>query len=200
MRYFLILSVLLGLSGCAGIKTDDEMNQDMLSLDMAHFLNSVTTSDDDLDVVATISTFEGYRPKRLGMFLKVDNFLRALIDKKTGEVVYQVYNRLHYQADDWRFYFAANFRARNDVKSVDLSLLKRDVRCTSSKCVYSRDTAFNVPSDLVESLADEYRSKNRHWQYKLVAKNGPDHHDVISLAEWAALYAAVESYKRERGF
>lgn len=68
------------------------------------FVRTAFIKDDDLEPVATITTENGYRFKGgIGDTVRSDPFLRALIDKASGAVTYQLYVRMSYTGEDRRF-------------------------------------------------------------------------------------------------
>ena len=137
-----------------------------------------------------------------------DNFLRAFVDKKTGETRYQVYNVIYYKSSSWRFYYQANYETPNGPKTCQLTIISHDVDCTGSKyggCTYNEHVAFLVEEELLRTIAEKYKTSwqpgiKAAWRYKLKAKAGSDYQDGILPAEIVGLLERVDEYKKSKGF
>lgn len=205
VKILLTLVLLFGLSGCVFTK---QRTQNAQVLTPEHFKSTANLEDDDLKVTATITTKNGFKQRQgLLHFVYNDNFLRALIDKKTGEVTYQVYQSIYYQASDWRFYLKANYETPGGSEFADAKLLKapiaHDFDCpdhTSSVCAYNEDVGFSVDRELLDSIANTYEpSKSVKWNFKFIPRDGEDFHDGLLVAEIVGFLQAVDSYTKTKG-
>lgn len=98
MKHLIIILFSLAITGCATNSREAQI-QTAINLTPEHFKNTATVKDDSLDTIATITTVNGFQEKRglLGIVWD-DNFLRAHINKKTGQTSFQVYQSIYYQS------------------------------------------------------------------------------------------------------
>jgi len=184
----------------ASAKPDDKPSKQVLralSLTPEHFQATSTLKDDSLETVATITTLAGFQYKRgLLKIVHDDNFLRAFIDKKSGETRFQLYQIISY-GGSWRFYSTANYETLEGPKSVDLTVVDRDVSCSRYGCSYTEHVAFDVEGSLLRTVAEKYRPNEEIvWRFKFKSKAGTEWPDGLLPAEAAGLLAAVDAYKR----
>ncbi len=132
MKHLIIILFILTVTGCATNSREAQI-QTAINLTPEHFKNTATLKDDSLDTIATITTVNGFQEKR-GLLSIVwdDNFLRAHINKKTGQTSFQVYQSIYYQGSGWNFYQTANFETPSGPKSVSATIINRDVDCKNS--------------------------------------------------------------------
>nr|DAQ12771.1 MAG TPA: hypothetical protein [Caudoviricetes sp.] len=175
--------------------------EEAVALTPDHFKASAKIDDDDLDVVANISTLGGM-VKRQGLLGVVwnDNFLRALIDKKTGRITFQVYQYINYEGD-WRFYETVNYETPDGPVQKRLIQISRDVlSCSGSRystgCSYSEHFAFEVDEALLRTIAAGYQPGAAVvWKFKFGAQRAEDWNDAILPAEVAGFLQAVDEYR-----
>jgi hypothetical protein len=199
MKYAIIMLLALSVAACA--TTESQLNT-AVSLTKEHFANTATVKDDSLDTVATISTVNGFQEKQgLVGIVWDDNFLRAFIDKKTGKTSYQLYQVIYYKGSDWNFYQTVNFETPSGPQSKPVTLINRDVKCTSSGCRYVEHIAFDVDESLLRTIANGYSPGKRvAWQFKFKAKSGQEWTDGMLPAEVAGLLYKVDEYRTSKGF
>ncbi len=205
VKILVSLAALIALSGCV---TTEQRTQNALALTPEHFKRTAVLEDGDQKVTAMITTRSGYQRKlALLPFVMDDNFLRAIIDKKTGNVTYQVYQSIYYQASDWRFYRKASYEAPDGPKSVDAKLLKAPLAhsfdCpghTSSVCSYNEQVGFSVDRELLDSIASTYEpNQSTKWHFKFIPRDGDVFQDGLLVAEVVGFLQAVDSYKESKG-
>src|SRR3981189_2291987 len=129
----------------------------LLSLTPEHFRNTATVKDDPRDAVATISTENGY-VEHTGPLRMVwhDEFLSAVIDKKTGGKSLQVHAAITYSGP-WRFYQAATYQGAEGPRRVPAAQINKEaVNCPVGDCTYTEHVAFTVDEDLLRGLAAAY--------------------------------------------
>ncbi|MCH2613105.1 MAG: hypothetical protein MKZ70_00195, partial [Opitutales bacterium] len=161
LKLLFLLVALFGLSAC---ETTEQRTQTALALTPEHFKSTAILVEDDSGGTALISTKSGFQQKQ-GLLRMVydDNFLRAIIDKKTGNVTYQVYQSIYYQASAWRFYRKANYETPDGPESIDAKFLRPPLALnfdcpdhTSSACTYNENVGFSVDRDLLDRIASTY--------------------------------------------
>ncbi len=205
VRSFFALVVVFGLFGC---ETTEQGTQNAQGLTPEHFQRTAILEDNELKSTATITTIEGHRRKQ-GLLRMVydDNFLRAIIDKKTGKVTYQVYQSIFYQASDWRMYRKANYDTPEGQQSVDAAFLRPPLAhhfdCpdhTSTICTYNEHVGFMVDRELLDSIASSYDPcKSVIWRFKFVPRVGDDFQDGLLVAEIVGFLQAVDAFMASVG-
>ena len=160
----------------------------------------ITTADDDLEPIARLTTDRAFTTK--GAFtdtMRSDNFLRALIDKKSGRTIFQLYAQLLYTGEPRRFN-GANFQLAGAIASRPLTISNETVDCPYGVCMHEEHIAFEIPEALLRELAARADERPvRPWRFRLKARNGEDWTDDMAPAEAAGLLAAVDRYRREHG-
>ena len=158
----------------------------------------VDVIDDDLEPTATLTTERAFTFK--GSFtdrVRADSFFRAVVGKKTGATVYQIYTRLRYSGELRRFNFA-HYDDQGEPISVPLTVADRRIECPYGVCGGIEDLAFEVPENTMRALATQANDRPvRAWRFRLKADNAQDWTDDIAPAEAAGLLLAVVHYRRE---
>jgi PDZ domain len=188
----LISSLALGLSLNSAFGKDPAL----LSLSMEHFRNTATAKDDPTASAITISTENGF-VEHTGPMRTVwnDEFLLAVIDKKTNRKSFQVYTSIVYSGDP-RSYRTAKYMTAKGPQSIPTIQLRREaVNCEVGPCTYTEHVAFPIDEELLRQLAAGYAPGHPSiWSYKLSARSGPDFSAALSNAEIAGLLAKVDEY------
>ena len=132
-----------------------------LSLTPQHFFETATIKDDAMETTAIISTVEGYKERR-GLLNIVwnDNFLRAFIDKRSGAVTYQLYQRIYYEARHWRSYDMVNVQTPKGVETRPVTTIGQEVLSCSGggDCHFVEDLGFDVEESLLRGLKQAYEA------------------------------------------
>lgn len=163
-----------------------------------------TLKDDNLEVVAVISTEKVFfeKPKFLTKEY-YDNFVRALIDKKTGATTFQVYERIYYSEKNWRFYDTVNYSNGNGgAESTSLTKISSEVvGCYGgNKCTYAETFGFEIPPNMLEPMAVRYAEQGPTvWPFKFKSQSGYEFQHVVLLSEILGAIQAANKYKREHG-
>ncbi|WP_395612172.1 hypothetical protein [Allosphingosinicella sp.] len=169
----------------------------MMALDATHFERTAHVQDSDLDVNATISTEEGFRYR--GSFtdrVRSDNFLRAVITKRTGEATIQVYQSTVYNSPA-RHFRNANYQTPSGLKSAPLIIISEtEMSCFGGSCAYQDDVGFEVPEADLRQIAAGYEAGDRRpWRFKLNATGGEDWEDSMSPAEIVGFLHRLDAYR-----
>jgi len=179
-----------------GIGTAGAKDPALSSLTMEHFRDTATVTENPSDGTTIISTENGY-VEHTGPMRMVwhDEFLRAVIDRKTGGRSLQVYAWVIYSGS-LRNYESANYRTANGPRRVPVNQLAKEVvNCPVGDCTYTERVAFPVDEESMRQLAAARVPGNPDkWSYKLVAKSGPEYAGEISSAEIAGFLAKVDEY------
>ena len=190
-----VLSALIVLT--AGVGTAAAKDAPLLSLNMEHFRDTATVLDNPTDSAVTISTENGYQEHR-GPLRTVwdDEYLEAVIDKKTGRKSYLVYIWITYTGAP-RGYGTASFQSPEGPRSVSTTLVVRNKSlCAVGDCSYTDRLTFPVDPDMLRRLAAQYASGTHSvWAFKLTGKSVPVYAGGLSNAEIAGLLARVDNYE-----
>jgi hypothetical protein len=179
-----------------GISTACAKDPALSSLTMEHFRDTATVTENPSDGTTIISTENGY-VEHTGPMRMVwhDEFLRGVIDRKTGGRSLQVYAWVIYTGN-LRTYESASYRTANGPHRVTVSQLAKEVvNCPVGDCTYTERVAFPIDEESMRQLAAARVPGNPDkWAYKLVAKSGPEYAGEISSAEIAGFLAKVDEY------
>jgi hypothetical protein len=192
-----VLAALIVLT--AGVGTAGAKDSPLLSLNMEHFRDTATVLGSPTDSAVTISTENGYQEHR-GPMRTVwnDEYLEAVIDKKTGRKSYLVYVWITYTGG-LRGYGTASFQSPDGPRSVSTTLVVREKSlCAVGDCTYTDRLTFPVDPDMLRRLAAQYASGTHSvWTFKLAGKSVPIYSGELSNAEIAGLLARVDSYEND---
>jgi len=176
--------------------------QQLFAMTTDDFAAKITIKDDYLETSAEISTVNGWQQK--DGILKVvnsDQFFRAFVNKKTGNVTYQVYQFVYYYGD-WAFFNVVNFETPEGPVQKELTIINRDVlECTQYLgCRHVEHVGFDVDEKLLRTAASNYRpGALEAWRFRLKGKSGVQRDEGFVAAEIVALLQAVDKYKMEKG-
>jgi hypothetical protein len=146
--------------------------------------------------MTTISTENGFAERKGPMrMVWNDEYLRSVIDNKTGQKSFQVYAWTIYSGR-LRSYETADYQTAAGPKSVPaIQIGKEMANCAVGDCMYTERVAFPVDEELLRQLAaGNVPGKPTIWAYKFIAKIGPDYAGGLSSAEIAGLLAKVDEY------
>jgi len=179
-----------------GIGTAGAKDPALSSLTMEHFRETATVTENSSDGTTVISTENGF-VEHTGLMRMVwhDEFLRGVIDRKTGSRSLQVYAWVIYSGS-LRNYESANYRTASGPRSVPVNQLAREVvNCPVGDCTYTERVAFPLDEESMRQLAAARAPGNPDkWPYRLIAKSGPEYAGEISSAEIAGFLAKVDEY------
>jgi hypothetical protein len=183
-------SAVLGLVFDTGQAKDPALT----SLSMQHFRDNAVVEQNPVDVTTTISTENGF-VRHSGPMRMVwsDEYLRGVIDHKSGRRSFQVYAWTIYSGN-WRSYETARYETPGGPKSVPLTKIgKEAANCAVGECTYTERVAFSVDEEMLRRLAAAHGPGDSPvWTYTLGAKAGPDFRGGLSSAEIAGLLAKVD--------
>src|SRR5260370_30741103 len=148
----------------------------LLSLTMEHFRDTATVKEDPVDTITTISTENGYAEHKGPMrMVWNDEYLRSVIDKKTGQKSFQVYAWIIYSGR-WRSYETVDYQTVAGPASSTVTRIGKEMdNCAVGDCLYTEPIAFAVDEELLRRLAaTNVAGKPPLWADKIVAQTGPD--------------------------
>jgi len=191
------------LTACTSASMQDKSTHGELTRE--HFYQTSKLSDDSLDILATISTVDGYQEKHglLGIVWN-DNFLRVFIDKKTGSTKFQIYQTINYDAASWMFYRSVSYETPSGPNTADLTDIKKSFDCSGASkyqgCSYVEHVGFYVSETILRRLSSGYTpGETKVWKFKFTALSGDTLDETMTLAEIAGALDAVDAYRSGHG-
>lgn len=126
-----------------------------------------------------------------------NSFLRAFIDRKTGDVSAQVY---HYATDSGRSapsFRRATYETPDGIREVEADRVGFDVSCARYGCTYYEDVIFPINFATLEAAAKLYDASRpaNGIEYRLFGQSGVTVDEGLPVNEIAAFVAVVN---RER--
>lgn len=162
---------------------------------------AVDIRDDRLEPEITLSTEPVYKGRRgLVGYMLDDTFLKARIDRNSGQVRFEVHQWMRYLGN-LRGYEQVNFLTPDGLKQkrLDESRYSSET-CPQQEslieCVFTEHLAFSVDENLLRRLAGASAPQDG-WRFRFKASNGQDFNAVLMPAEIAGLLKAVDA-KRAR--
>jgi hypothetical protein len=182
----------------------DRLPQKLAALSPADFAARVRIENDAVMPSVVLSTQDGYtRGRSIKGALADDVHLRAVVDRRTGNVSWQVWHELAYVSGP-RELDTIDFRVRGTAYQVrPLVVDHRLDRCPPTDaighCGHAMRVVFEVPDPVVREIAESYRPGERGpWQLRFRSSQGEDMVGGISPAEAAGLIQALEAWRSGR--
>jgi hypothetical protein len=108
------------LSGSSPCETPGE-RVNVVDLPRDRFKGSISIIDEPSEALAELSTPKDYKSPH-------HSFLRAFIDKASGDVSFQVFNWIVYEGS-WRYYTSVSYEAADGLRLEDLIVIDRNIYC-----------------------------------------------------------------------
>lgn len=179
----------------------EKRSKKLSQLSPEHFANTATVNDSDLETKATISTQNGFH-WRGGFSSRVrsDNFLRAFVDKQSGEALWQLYQTIEYTGE-WRRFTSVNIKLPSGLVRREISIIESKVEtCAYGTCIYRETLGFDLSHEELEALIfSSSEAPHTSFRFKFSSQNGLDWTDDISVAEIEGALLAVERYRTQNG-
>ena len=190
IKTFAVLALVAGLAAPAAAKT----------LTAAEAQGRTAVLDDALEFETTVSTQGVYRSGK-GVLKNPwnDNHLKAVIDKRTGAVRYEIHQAIQYHGL-FRDFRRVNFVGANGALESAELIRRGDNRdaCFGPDtlgCFGREDVAFVVDEATLRRIAADSAAGDA-WAFKFKADKGEDLRDSIPRAEIAGLLNAVDAHRR----
>lgn len=171
-----------------------------ITLNKAYFKNKLIIEKNNEKGTVKISTVNGFNKKsRNKNNVWANNYITALIDKKTGHTTYQINSLIEYKDHDKNLYKEVSYNTGSESKTKQAFILKHDISCLGSAysgCIHTEHVAFSIDSTLIENIAASYsEGAQNKWGYKLSPRKGRDYFSYLFIAEITALVEAVVENK-----
>ncbi|HUN45751.1 MAG TPA: hypothetical protein VMU85_04495 [Stellaceae bacterium] len=196
-------AVALLLAACHPQMSPQEKLAAWRGLTDAHFRETATIQDDNLDLVASFTTEKGLpgaKHPEDGYYYQHE-FLRAFIDKRTGKIQYQLYFTMTYPGPERR-YETATYEAPKGTQQGLVTIINRSKSCERSQgvtyCDYREDLGIALDESVVRWVAERYGEGDpvkQGWHYRITAHDGSDFTGLIHPAEPKGLLEAMVSHR-----
>ncbi|CDO36954.1 MULTISPECIES: hypothetical protein [Novosphingobium] len=163
----------------------------------------VEVHDDPATPHVVVSTREAWdRGRSIGGAHARDVHLRALVDRQSGAVRWQVWHELVHPGPAPRV-VGVKYEAGGQIAQADLLVTdqwKEDcpsVDAIHRECNRHTRLVFELPENVVSEIAEGYRPQSRSpWQLKFKAEDGKSIRGGLAPAEAAGLLHAVETVRQ----
>lgn len=157
---------------------------------------SILVKGDRLDPNITVSTYGVTQVRVKGFVLNYDDessFLRAFIDRRSGEVTAQIYHVAKH-GGDWNFYRTATYSLPDGLKQVETLAAGSDVKCQSWGCSFQEDVIIPIPFAALADKAAHFNpaSPFNGIAYRLFGQTGVTIDGVVPENELVAFVHVVE--------
>lgn len=176
----------------------------LLAMTPEAFAAKVIVADDPLESEVVLSTEKGFVAQSMLQNLIEDNHIRAVIDRQSGAIRYEVHQSMRYFGSR-RDYATVNYLATDGLRETPLKLARHggDI-CPNEEimepCALTKRVVFEIDEGLLRSIAARYAPGNGdRWAYKIKDRNGADWEDAIVPAEAAGLLEVTSRYRATRG-
>lgn len=157
---------------------------------------------DRMDPSITISSYGATQIVSKGWIASTtveDSFMRAFIDKQTGEISAQIYHIASYGGKGWNFFQNATYQAPDGLKEVAINRLDSDVNCYSHGCSYREHLTVPIDFSMLEAMAAKFNPVNPYngLAYRLFARSGDRIDAAIPENEIVAFVNVVNRARRK---
>jgi hypothetical protein len=168
----------------------------MMGRPVADLERLMTVTADTMDPSITVTSLGVTQIKAKGWLVSStteNEFLRAWINRKTGAVDAQIYQRTSYGGEGWSFYNRATYMAPDGLKEAEVVKIGSDVNCSRYGCTHYEDIGITIDFATLEDLAAKYNPSApvTSLRYRLFAQSGEKIDDSIPLDEVAAFVNVV---------
>lgn len=192
-----VLAVATATSASANLPISSK--QKALTADKVH--SRVVVHGDELEFVATLSTEKALRDsgRRGPDLVDSDPHLRAVIDRATGKIRYEVRHKVRYFGPE-RAFEAVHFQTPSGLSRVAPTLNENaGDDCvdsdTTTNCILSKMVAFPIDEAVLRDVAGRYtQDAARPFTFRLKERSGRDVTGAIMPAEAAGLLDRTSSY------
>lgn len=179
----------------------EQLPRSLARLSPADFAAQVEIADDPQGQAVVLSTREGYtRGRAIKGAHANDVHLRALVDKRTGEVSWQVWHELMYVGGRKDLH-AVHFLSSGGERQVRPLVVDHWLdQCPATDgvgfCNQNTRIAFALPEGTVREIAASYQAGRREpWRLRFKDADGRDVTGGLAPAEAAGLVQALDTWK-----
>jgi hypothetical protein len=199
------LIAVLALGAPAAARAYEQLPRQLASLTPGDFARLVQISDDPQQAVVVLSTEKGYTRSRSITGARADDVhLRALIDRSTGRVTWQVWHQLINVTTHWNV-ISIHYLDRGVAQNVAPIVQEHGLtHCPPTDglgtCSKVTRVGFELPARVVREMAAGYsRNSRTPWRLRFKDAAGRNVTGGLAPAEAAGLITAVEAWRGKPG-
>lgn len=195
--------VAVAIAQIPGVATAQERltkaQRELIALSPEQIAAKIEVKDDPLDTVIRISSAPVYTHRQgLLKLTNGDKFFRAFIDKKTGEVTYQLYVWVTYGGGEWQNINRVNYETPNGPASVEAHRIDSDVSCGRYGCSYTEHFAFDLPEDVVREIAKGAEAGvDGQWRFRYYGRTSDAATTSMLKTEAAGFLSVVDRVRAD---
>lgn len=195
------LIALLALGAPAAAQAYEQLPRQLAGLTPGDFARLVQISDDPQQAAVVLSTEKGYTRSRSITGARADDVhLRAVIDRSTGRVTWQVWHQLINVATHWNvvsIQYLDHGVPQNIAPTVqEHSLAHCPPTDGVGTCSKVTRVGFELPARVVREMAASYsRNSRAPWRLRFKDAAGRNVTGGLAPAEAAGLIAAVDAWR-----
>lgn len=182
----------------AAVAAGPAMPERLRAMTPADFSAAVSVSEDAAGDRVLFSTQPGFVPQPLSPIrtLLSDNHLRAIVDRKSGAVRYEVHQSIFHWGPR-RSFTVARLPGAGGTRAADLILAEEGERFCPNEdgwghCASTRRVAFAIDEKELRAIAGRYRpGDSRMWTFRIEDRGGRHWDGGIGPAEAAGLLLAT---------
>lgn len=197
-----LLAVVLSMIPTAPAFAYERLPSGLAKLSPTDFASKVRIVDDPLEPAIVLSTQDGYtRGRAIKGAQANDVHLRALVDRETGRISWQVWHQLSYMGKRRNLesvhYLTGGTLEQSDVMAVENWLDQCPPTDGIGSCNQVMKVGFELPESTVREIAGAYRAgQQTPWRLRFKDSNGRDVTGGLAPAEAAGLLHALETWRR----
>lgn len=186
-----------------GAQLSAELPKRLLAMTPEDFAEAVTVHDDPVAPEVILSTERAHVRWSARHAIVNDNHMRALIDRRTGAIRYELHQSMRYWGDR-RDYARVTYEAPDGLRQAPLTLARHGADiCPNEElggqCSRTKQVAFEIKEPVLQSIATGYApGSGTGWAFTVEERNGAHWNGAVAPAEAAGLIEAVTSYRANR--
>ena len=204
---FLCAFITLLMQSCAQTQQTQKVEATVLILNKTHFKKQLISEQSTASEVITFSTINGFQKKPRNISNAwANNYITGRINKKTGNITYQIHSLIEYKDHDKRIFKEVSYNTGVGKKTKITTILDYIISCKGSAysgCIHTEHVVFSIEPTLIENIANSYTTdSNTHtkdsqnkWRYQLSPKKGRSYSAHLFISEIAALIETAKEYK-----
>lgn len=157
----------------------------------------IKVEGDSLDPRITISTYGVTAVTSKGLLASTtaeNSFMRAFIDRKTGDVSAQIYQSTSYGGRGFNTFSRATYEVPAGVEEVEVTQVGTDVSCSRYGCTHYADVVFPVKLATLKAAAAGYDPSNPRigLKYRIFGQSGANIDDAVPINEIVAFVNVID--------
>ncbi|MCJ2176971.1 hypothetical protein [Novosphingobium album (ex Hu et al. 2023)] len=201
-----ILASCLALGWASSAAAYDELPRGLAQLTPVEFAERIQIDDEALEPHIVVSTHKAWdRGRSIEGAHASDVHMRALVDRQSGAVRWQVWHELVHPSRRPEM-IGVNYRTEGRLEQADILVAEHwsgdcpGVDNVPVSCNKYARLIFEIPGSVVEEIAETYRPESRvPWRIRFKDENGGSITGGLAPAEAAGLIMAVKQLRAGNG-